>query len=222
MNIGDTVKIKKCDLRPTGFGPELVSENAEIVEMQLQQYEKYRVYPIWAKMTSGEHKGRVCGFREDEIELIPKGNEGQKLINNEERQIIKTQVIEQLEEIIKGTMTAREFAEVERIIQEAKGKVLLGESSLDFWEEKTPCWEMCSCPEIIKSECPAFKHRFLPCWEIEGTYCKLDDYGATGQDTSICEVCRVYKRWSHGDPIKIKLFGEGINTPLRFPVARGD
>jgi hypothetical protein len=27
-------------------------------------------------------------------------------------------------------------------------------------------------------------------------------------------VCRVYKRWGHGEPIEIKLFGRGINTSL--------
>ncbi|MFC1917584.1 hypothetical protein ACFLXH_02910 [Chloroflexota bacterium] len=54
----------------------------------------------------------------------------------------------------------------------------------------------------------------MSCWEIEGTYCKLDDKGARGDDTSICEVCCVYEKWGDDQPIKIKLFGKGINTHL--------
>ena len=89
------------------------------------------------------------------------------------------------------------------------------ELRLDFWQGRAPCWEMCHCPEMIRRECPAQKYTFLPCWEIEGTYCKLDDSGATGRDTSICELCRVYKRWGEGKPIELKLFGRGIDTSLR-------
>ena len=89
------------------------------------------------------------------------------------------------------------------------------EKAAEFWAGKTPCWEMCHCPQMIQEECPAPKYRFLPCWEIEGTYCKLDDYGATGKDTSICELCRVYKRYGGGKPIELKLFGKGIDASLR-------
>ena len=127
---------------------------------------------------------------------------------------MKPKELEQLKQLLKEVETVEEVAEVDRIIAEAKGKVLL-EPSLGFWEGKTPCWEMFRCPEAVRSECPAFNYRSLPCWEIEGTYCKLDDYGATGQDTSVCEVCRVYKKWGHGEPIEIKLFGKGIDTSLR-------
>ena len=88
------------------------------------------------------------------------------------------------------------------------------ETSTSFWVDKQPCWEKCHCPEVIKSECPATVYQFLPCWEIEGTYCKLDDHGATGNDTSICEVCRVYKKYGNGAPIKLKLMGKGINTSI--------
>jgi len=88
-------------------------------------------------------------------------------------------------------------------------------SHAGFWDDKQPCWEKCHCPEIIKSECPATLYQFLPCWEIEGTYCKLDDHGATGKDTSICEVCRVYKKYGNGTPIKLKLMGKGINTGIK-------
>jgi len=88
------------------------------------------------------------------------------------------------------------------------------EQKADYWVEKTPCWEACHCPSMIKNECPAVVYQFLPCWEIEGTYCKLNDFGASGKDTSICEVCRVYKKYGKEEPIKLKLFGRGINSKL--------
>ena len=84
-----------------------------------------------------------------------------------------------------------------------------------FWTGKNPCWELSHCTNMVKAECPAFKYQFLPCWEIEGTYCKLDDYGADGKDTSICEVCRVYKKYGNSEPIRIKLFGKGMDTQLK-------
>jgi hypothetical protein len=87
-------------------------------------------------------------------------------------------------------------------------------SSFNFWADKQPCWEKCHCPEIIKAECPATTYQFLACWEIEGTYCKLDDHGATGKDTSICEVCRVYKKFGNNEPIRLKLLGKGMDTEL--------
>ena len=89
------------------------------------------------------------------------------------------------------------------------------ERGVNFWTGKAPCFELCKCPEMIKSECPVEKYQFLPCWEIEGTYCKLDDKGATGRDTSICETCRVYKKYANGQPIVLKLFGKGIDTHLK-------
>ncbi|MEW6033365.1 MAG: hypothetical protein AB1603_00755 [Chloroflexota bacterium] len=126
---------------------------------------------------------------------------------------MKSRVVEQVEEILKGVVGPEDIAEIERIIGEVKGKVPL-EPGTGFWEGKKPCWEMCQCPEMLQKECPAPKYQALPCWEIEGTYCKLDDYGATGTDTSICEVCRVYKKYGVGKPIQIKLCGRGINTTL--------
>ncbi|MDD5312987.1 MAG: hypothetical protein PHO26_08140 [Dehalococcoidia bacterium] len=85
----------------------------------------------------------------------------------------------------------------------------------NFWTGKSPCWDMCHCPAIIREECPAPKYQFVPCWQIEGTYCKLDDYGQTGTDTSICEVCRVYKKYGNSEQIELKLFGRGIDSSLK-------
>lgn len=115
---------------------------------------------------------------------------------------------EQSGEIFKGITDPGDVAEIERTIAEAKGNIQV-EHTTDFWAGKTPCCEMVHCPQLIKSECPAAKNRSLPCWEIEGTYCKLGRHGLSGLDTSICEVCRVYKRWGNGKLIEIKLFGQG-------------
>lgn len=84
-----------------------------------------------------------------------------------------------------------------------------------FWQDKTPCWEMCHCPESIKESCPAPKYTEYPCWEIEGTYLKLADNGERGDDTSICQICRVFKRYGDGRWIQLRLFGKGIDAYLR-------
>jgi hypothetical protein len=107
-----------------------------------------------------------------------------------------------------GEAMAPELIEKIQKATEAKKEV-------SFWTGKTPCWEMAHCPAMIREECPATRYPFLPCWQIEGTYCKLDDYGATGTDTSICEICRVYKKWGKGEPIQLKLFGRGIDNSLK-------
>jgi len=177
----------------------------------MQEFEKYRVYPIWAKITSGERAGKIYGFKYNEVEMLPKAHEAQDISKERRKDTIKTKVIEQVEELIKGVTTVEEIAEIARVIGEAKGRIL-PEPTSGFWEGKTPCWEMFRCPEAIKTECPAFKYQSLPCWEIEGTYSKLRDHGAKGDGTEICQVCRVYKRWGQGKPIQIKLHGEGFNT----------
>ena len=83
-----------------------------------------------------------------------------------------------------------------------------------FWEGKVPCWEMFRCPQAIRDLCPAPKHPEYPCWEIEGTYAKLARRAGTarGCDTTICGVCRVYRRWGNEGEVAIRLFGEGINS----------
>lgn len=88
--------------------------------------------------------------------------------------------------------------------------------TLGFWHDKTPCWEMCHCPENIRNECPAPKYPTYPCWEIEGTYLKLRDDGSSGCDTHICRVCRVYTKYGQGKPIQIKLFNKGVDARLRL------
>ena len=213
MKIGHEVKVRQWDSIP-----EMVGGDAEIVRLQFQEFEKYRVYPIWAKITSGERAGKIYGFQYDEVEILPKGDKAKDINNERREETMKKKVLEQVEEIVSGVTTVGEIAEIERVIGEVKGKIL-PEPTLGFWEGKTPCWEMFRCPEAMKNECPAFKYRSLPCWQIEGTYCKLYDYGAKGDGTDICQVCRVYKRWGHGEPIQIKLLGKGFDTALK-PVSK--
>jgi len=211
MRVGDTVRIKKCDPLL-----EVVGETAKIADLQMQEFEEYRTYPIWVKMTSGERKGKVYGFQHDEIEILPKVHgvrtAGSKIIGGAGS--VKSKVARQLEEILKGVDTMEDIVEIERAVNEVKGKILL-EPALGFWEGKTPCWEMLRCPEAIRNECPAFKYRELPCWQIEGTYTKLHGYGQEGDNTDVCRVCRVYKRWGQNEPIEIKLRGKGFNQALK-------
>ena len=105
-----------------------------------------------------------------------------------------------------------------RLLEETLGKEekLAKESSSDFWAGKTVCWQMVNCPPAIRNDCPAIKFTSLPCWEIEGTYCKLQMKGnvATGTDTSICEVCRVHKMYGNDKPIELKLRGRGIDVAI--------
>ena len=150
---------------------------------------------------------------------------------------MKPRIAEQVEEILRGAKTPGDIAEIEKVIRQAKGKManepavediaeiekvitdakgkVVLEPTKGFWEEKTPCWELTHCPEMIRNECPAFTYQTLPCWKIEGTYCKLDDYGARGDDTSICQVCRVYKKHGAGEPIELELVGRGIDARVR-------
>jgi len=87
-------------------------------------------------------------------------------------------------------------------------------SAEDFWTGKTPCWEMTRCPERIYSDCPAYRWRRYSCWEIEGTYCKWNEWGANGRDTSICLKCEVYLTWGGGKPIELRLVGQGMKLIL--------
>ncbi len=208
MKIGDTVRIIKCESKP-----ELVGKTAQIIDLQLLQCEKYRTYSIGAKMTSGERSGKIYGFKEGEVEMVttPIPEKVEIASAKPSEKAAKTKVVERFEEILRETLTAEEIYELERRINEAKGRILTTPGK-GFWEGKTPCWEMFRCPEAIKNECPAFKERSFPCWEIEGTYCKLYNYGEKGDNTEVCRVCRIYNRYGEGQPIEIKLWDKGFNT----------
>ena len=119
---------------------------------------------------------------------------------------------------MKGIRKVKREITVRRLLKEAPGKEERHdpESGTDFWAGKTVCWQICRCPPAIKDECPANKYTSFPCWEIEGTFCKLQINGpvATGTDTGICEVCRVYKKYSGGKRIELKLLGKGIDKAM--------
>jgi len=55
---------------------------------------------------------------------------------------MKSRVVEQVEELLKGVSAVEDITEIARIIEEAKMKIVL-EPSVGFWEGKRPCWEMC-------------------------------------------------------------------------------
>ena len=212
MKIGDLIKIKRCDPMP-----EVIGQDAEIIDLQIQEFEKYRVYPVWVKILSGKRRGKIYGFKYNEFEMLPEAYKSETVTDKTagKTRSAKAKLVDHLDEILKNCPSLEDIAEIERVINEAKGKILL-EPVMGFWEGKTPCWEMFRCPEAVKSECPAFKYRTVPCWQIEGTYCKLLDNGDKGDDTDICANCRVYKRWGHGEGVEIKLHGKG------FDAARGE
>ena len=127
-----------------------------------------------------------------------------KNLHPKEKRAFGMEVLEQVTEILTGVTTVEEIAEIEKAIQETKGKLPV-EQRNGFWEGKTACWEMFRCPAEVKNKCPAFKYRYQPCWEMEGTYCKLFDYKEKGDGVDICQYCRVYKRWGNSQPIEIEV-----------------
>jgi CheY-like chemotaxis protein len=153
----------------------------------------------------------VEAIKEGAVDYLPKPLE----LNDLEKLIQETLGPVQIEigsKAVIGEAVAEPIAAEEAKVEE----VVAGVPEVrGFWAGKRPCWEMCQCPEAIGGECPAPKYQSLPCWEIEGTYCKLEDYGARGDDLSICHVCRVYKRWGGGEPIQLRLFGKGMNAALK-------
>jgi hypothetical protein len=74
---------------------------------------------------------------------------------------------------------------------------------------------MCHCPEAIRNDCPARTYTSFPCWEIEGTYLKLSEDRCRGDDIRLCQVCRVYKRYGAGAPIRLRLLGKGLDAYFR-------
>jgi hypothetical protein len=77
------------------------------------------------------------------------------------------------------------------------------------------CWEVTSCPEAIRNDCPAYLFPGSRCWQIEGTYCKLNGWGARGDDNSICLSCQVYREWRGEKSLAITLRGQGMKLLLR-------
>lgn len=210
IKIDGVVEVKRCEVIP-----EAVNQDAEVVNPQ-RYVDSYRLYPVWVKILSGARRGKTYGFKYDEIEIVPKtlrAKPADGKVSGINRHA-KAKIVEHMEKLLKEDITIEDIAEIERVINEAKGKILLA-PALGFWEGKSPCWEMFRCPESVKSECPAFKYRTVPCWQIEGTYCKLLEKGVKGDATDICINCRVYKRWGHGERVKIRLRGKGMDAAVR-------
>lgn len=124
-----------------------------------------------------------------------------------ERQKRRAELLREAEAIVRGEVPVATVSE---------------EEAIDFWGDKIPCWEMSHCPPEIRDECPAYRNRALPCWEIEGTYSKLCMQGgqANGRDTTICQACPIYKKYGEGVPIHLRLVGTGLDTYLSSPVER--
>ena len=127
------------------------------------------------------------------------------------RKIIRVRNIRARVEVIEDPLVA---------LRETTGE----ERVSNFWETRTPCWQMNHCPPQIYEDCPAYRNRSLACWEIEGTYCKLTMEGghASGRDTTICQVCRVYKKYGAGKPIQIRLTGAGIDAALNAVLEKAE
>ena len=132
---------------------------------------------------------------------------------------MEPKVRDQVQQILAEVDNAEELARIERVIQEAKRKLVVDRPK-GFWAGKTPCWEMLRCPKEIRDDCPAAHFPEYPCWQIQGTYCKLDVHGSNGSDTGICRVCRVYNKWGEQEPLDIKLTGKGMATGLGASAAR--
>ena len=97
MKIGEIIKVKDCSAIPG-----VVGEQAEIVNLQTQEFEEYTVYPVWARITTGERKGKVYGFHYAEVKVLPKVHPAGTT---------RAKVAEQLAEILGGiapTETGRE------------------------------------------------------------------------------------------------------------------
>jgi glyceraldehyde-3-phosphate dehydrogenase (NAD(P)) len=117
----------------------------------------------------------------------------------------------QLKQILNAMDNEQELVEVSKILDGVKERIKLGRKEPSFWEGKTPCWEIVGCPENVRNACPALKYQTYPCWMIEGTYLKLTEQGMRGDDIGACGICRVYHKYGNGEPIRIGLFGKGLN-----------
>lgn len=134
-----------------------------------------------------------------------KENEKHATEANSERTVSKAA------DLIQSITSLTELERIEEVVRKAKDNIKTLQME-NFWEGKTPCWELSRCPDEIRDACGAFKYRYLPCWEIEGTFCKLQGDGSNGDSIEICSDCRVYKKFGNREPIILKSFGHGFNV----------
>lgn len=119
---------------------------------------------------------------------------------------------------VRQSRRAELLREAEALIRGETTAIITSEgNTTEFWTNKVPCWEISRCATEIRDECPAYRNRILPCWEVEGTYSKLCIEGgqASGRDITACQTCPVYNKYGGGKPIHIKLVGAGIDTYLK-------
>jgi DNA-binding XRE family transcriptional regulator len=57
-----------------------------------------------------------------------------------------------------------------------------------------PCWEVQSCPDEVRSHCPAWELRVGNlCWFINGTICQGAVQESWGKKMTICRHCQVFQ-----------------------------
>ncbi len=57
----------------------------------------------------------------------------------------------------------------------------------DSWKDKTPCWKLIDCPEIVCKKCLAYLNPERPCWAVAYTQCET-----LTNIPKHCKYCKVY------------------------------
>lgn len=57
-----------------------------------------------------------------------------------------------------------------------------------------PCWEVRSCPQELREQCPAWEFATGDlCWFINGTICDGTVHASWKEKMKLCRTCRVFK-----------------------------
>jgi hypothetical protein len=180
--IGGEVKIIHCE-----FLSGLIGECGEIVDLQIQEFEKYRTFPVWVKILTGKSVGKIYGFHYDELDI--KSDFRVERMN-------QTPLYNKLDDILGETGNIEELARLMGVMQRIRRQAVTEKAS-GFWEGKKPCWEMIGCSELVRNKCPAFSYQIFPCWQLEGTCSKHYSVGSQTYEANRCQSCQVYQRWGN-------------------------
>jgi hypothetical protein len=61
------------------------------------------------------------------------------------------------------------------------------------WKWERPCWEVLSCPEDLKPQCPAWEFRAgILCWFINGTICSGCVQNNWAEKIQLCRGCPAF------------------------------